>query len=162
MHWRKEENTVRATYWGAGLLIVCRRDWGHEVLLGKRAIAPFLGYWSTPGGRCEWPDLNACATALRETEEELCGWFRGSFDRVFGPWLPTNFDRDNLPIQDHCTPYGNPWATCLLQLAGPVPLDALAVPNEEFSAVGWFPVEELPSPVHACVEPSLRHFGLLR
>jgi 8-oxo-dGTP pyrophosphatase MutT (NUDIX family) len=152
---------MKAIYRGAGLLIVCRRERGVEVLLGKRRISPFFGYWSTPGGRTEGWDRDARETALREAEEELCGLLRGSFEQVFGPWLPAGFDRCKLPAQDHRTPYGNPWVTCLLQLDGPVPLETLSVPNDEFSAVGWFPVAALPRPTHACVQPSLRYFGLL-
>lgn len=43
---------------------------GERVLLIRRALAPFAGLWTLPGGRCE-PGETAAEAAVREVFEEL-------------------------------------------------------------------------------------------
>jgi len=43
---------------------------GDQVLLIRRAFAPFAGLWTLPGGRCE-PGEDAREAAIREVREEL-------------------------------------------------------------------------------------------
>ncbi len=58
VHWRNAKPTAGA--------LVTRNG---KVLLVRRSIEPFLGYWDIPGGFCE-ADEHPTATAIREIREE--------------------------------------------------------------------------------------------
>lgn len=58
VHWRNAKPC-------AGALVIRNG----KVLLVRRAIEPFLGYWDIPGGFCE-ADEHPAETALREVREE--------------------------------------------------------------------------------------------
>ncbi|MFD9225946.1 NUDIX hydrolase [Streptomyces sp. NPDC060064] len=63
----------------AGVLIEDTRG----VLLIRRAIAPYRGYWDIPGGQCEAGEHPA-DTAVREALEET-GW-EIKITELFGVW----------------------------------------------------------------------------
>jgi 8-oxo-dGTP diphosphatase len=64
---------------------------GKEYLQIKRAIAPELGKWDTPGGFCEYGEDPAVA-AVRETFEET--GFVVTTDALLGVWMDTYEDKD--------------------------------------------------------------------
>ena len=143
-------------YRGAGLLIACKVADGWEVLLGKRKIKPFFGYWSIPGGGRETKDSCFLDTACRETKEEICHDQR--LEEYLRPWLAEDFDRSQMPEHTLLTPYLSEWHTFLLALSGRVPPKRFSVPNYEFSAIDWFPVKRLQNPTHPGVALSAHHF----
>lgn len=145
-------------YRGAGLLIACKVADGWEVLLGKRKIKPFFGYWSIPGGERETTDTCSQDNACRETAEEICHYRR--VEEYFRAWLAENFDRRQMPEHSLLTPYLSEWHTFLLVLSDRVPPERFSVPNHEFSTIDWFPVKRLPNPTHPGVALSAHHFGL--
>lgn len=55
-----------------------------KVLLVRRSIEPFLGYWDIPGGFCE-ADEHPTATAVREIREET--GFEIELTGLLGLWL---------------------------------------------------------------------------
>jgi 8-oxo-dGTP pyrophosphatase MutT (NUDIX family) len=145
-------------YRGAGVLVACRGPAGYEVLLGRRRIRPFRGYWSIPGGRREARDRTFVEAALRELSEELCG--DQPVERFLAEHLPAGFAAPALPEHSHRTPYLSEWHTFLLVLTSKIDPARLSVPNHEFSAADWFPVEKLPDPSHPGVALSAAHFRL--
>ena len=153
-------------YRGAGLLIATATEQGWEVLLGKRSIKPFFGYWSIPGGAREKADLCFQDTACRETTEEIC--HLREVEEYFRAWLAEDFCRSQMPEHRLLTPCLFEWHTFLLVLSERVPPERFSVPNSErfsvpnyeFSAIDWFPVKRLPNLTHPGVALSAHHFGL--
>lgn len=150
----------RRRYWGragAGIVFLCPQE--GTILLGKRAdwVAD-PGTWGAPGGSVDggWrttpiddPVTEETVfkdTALRETEEECGSLPRGM--RFVGR---TDFYDE-----------GFTYVTYLVHLT-----PAAAAAWEPTTADGetdewsWFPLEELPSPIHPKLLPSLRRLGVL-
>jgi len=124
-------------YHGAGILLWNRDAMGKLwVLIGKRTRKPGIGLWSFPGGGWEkdkegfsprnrsTPDY--AQTASRETQEEI--------------GLHVQFPPDVLPLwRIHLPGFHYEIFSWLMETR--------VVPeySDEFSAMQWFPIEQLPS-----------------
>lgn len=84
IHWR---NAIPC----AGALIIRNG----KVLLIRRSIEPFKGYWDIPGGFCE-VDEHPAATAIRETREET--GIEIELTGLLGIWLDEYVDRPTLNV----------------------------------------------------------------
>lgn len=62
--------TQQSDYPVAKVDVILKNDKG-QVLLTRRAVEPFKGFWDIPGGTLESTDMNAEAGARREIKEEL-------------------------------------------------------------------------------------------
>jgi 8-oxo-dGTP diphosphatase len=84
VQWRNAKPT-------AGALVVRNG----KVLLVRRTIEPFLGYWDIPGGFCE-ADEHPTATAIREIREET--GLEIELTGLLGIWLDEYAGLDTLNI----------------------------------------------------------------
>jgi ADP-ribose pyrophosphatase YjhB (NUDIX family) len=122
-------------YYGAGLLLWMRDEQGMlNVLLGKRSIEPGKGKWSIPGGK--WDDKkdidthgnpDYLKTALRETKEEIK--------------FIINHDETFIHLWNSQIPFFH-YSVYAYQLPDRRKFNH----NHEFSEIGWFAVDALPSP----------------
>ena len=117
----------------AVLVALVMRDSGLQVLLTQRTahLRNHAGQISFPGGRCEDQDVDAVATALRETEEEV-GLDR-SFIEVIG----------QLPVYTTVTSYRVTPVVALVQ-----PGFSLTPDSFEVAEVFEVPLQFLMSPAH--------------
>ena len=84
VHWR---NAIPC----AGALVIRNG----KVLLIRRSIEPFKGYWDIPGGFCE-VDEHPTTAAIRETREET--GLEIELTGLFGLWLDEWLDRPTISI----------------------------------------------------------------
>ena len=126
-------------YFGAGLLIWSQDDQGTIfVLLGKRAINPGMGKWSISGGKWDAEDIDEkgdpdyLKTALRETKEEIK--------------FIINYDETFMHLWNSRIPFFH-----YIVYAHQLPARRQFNHNNEFSELGWFPVDALPSPCEVFV-----------
>lgn len=135
-------------YGGAGVLFYRSEAGTVEVLLGKRRFRPYAGHWSVPGGRRERHRHNGAwesplETALRETEEEIGVRF---------PSGESDGSRDPLPWVRLSVPGVFSFSTFIL----PYPSHARMHCGREFTQLGWFPLDDLPAPLHHGVMRAVR------
>ena len=124
-------------YRGAGLLLSWRSPEGvRYVVLGKRRINPHRGSWSISGGKCDSGDADYRATALREFREEL----------TLSPEV-TIRPEDLQPVFTRFFGVFN-WRTFAYELSGTVRPELGRGRDNEFSELAWFPVDNLPEPLH--------------
>jgi ADP-ribose pyrophosphatase YjhB (NUDIX family) len=124
-----------ATRHAAGILFVAPDG---DVLLLRRSPKEenFAGHWSLPGGNAdegETPELGAA----REAKEEM----------------GVDVDPAKFKVFDQTiTPTGKAFHTFAM------PADKKFWPtiNDEHTGAGWFPLSELPRPIHPAVEASLK------
>lgn len=110
----------------AGALVV------HDgrLLLVRRSLQPWAGYWDIPGGYCENGE-HPEQTAVRETREE--SGMSATVDGFFGIWVdPPESAGGQANI---CVYY-----TAVLETEP----DPVFTPTAETDAVGWFAPGELP------------------
>ncbi len=106
-----------------------------KVLLLRRAMDPYQGYWDVPGGFCD-PAEHPMHAAERELAEELglsarATAYIGAWIDVYGPPAPDG-------IQLHCIT-----SAYLMELSDPA---AEPRPDaEEATGFGWFGLEALPN-----------------
>ena len=122
-------------YHGAGLLLWSQDAQGKIfVLLGERVINPGKGKWSIPGGRWDHrkdidengnPDY--LKTALREIQEEVI--FSIDHDETFMPLWSSRIPFFNFVVYGYRMLERRQFNH-----------------NYEFSEVGWFAVDALPTP----------------
>lgn len=154
------EAAQRRRYWGrggAGIVFLCPQE--GTILLGKRASwVADPGTWGAPGGSVDggWrttPIQDPVtdeevfkATAIRETEEECGSLPRGM--RFVGR---TDYHDDGFNYVTylvHLTPRS---------VAAWEPTTA----DGETDEWRWFPLDDLPHPIHPKLMPSLRRLGVL-
>lgn len=99
---------------------------GTDVLLGKRAIEPFKGYWSLPGGHQNFGE-EPQRTAVREAHEEF--GIEVVIRGLVGIFLEEISDTDIRQI----TVYEG------------VTRDYTFTPNDEVESIGWFNYRLLPT-----------------
>jgi len=154
--WMKMLDNLRITlnYRGGGLLIASRDGSGRlHVLLGKRCDSPGLGMWSFPGGKCEHLPRKGgkvqvlrftedCrAAARREATEEITLW-SGAL-----PWP----EAGSLVHLWGLRTFFFDWSTYGWMVNNPSLQPATAPGSDrhrEFLPIGWFPMDELPKPLH--------------
>lgn len=155
-----QEESAPRRYWGrggAGIVFICPAD--GTILLGKRASwVADPGTWGAPGGSVDgdWrttpiddpveDEQTFVDTALRETEEEC-----GSLPRGLRLSGRTDFADGGFRYVTYLarlTP---------AQVASWVPTTA----DGETDEWSWFPLDDLPSPIHPKLLPSLRRLGVL-
>lgn len=126
-------NNCKASYWKnprccAGALIL-KND---SILLAKRVIEPWRGYWDIPGGYCEaYETPEQCA--IRETYEET--GIRIKIMNYFGIW------NDPASSED----YGD--NICIYYKAVPIYDNNGYVFNKEISEINWFQYDKLPEKI---------------
>ena len=130
-------------YLGAGLLVLVRLPGNRLfVLLGKRKYRPFSGTWTFPGGAHEQRDLSLAHTALREAKEEIK---LTQLSTIEVDWLVPVF---------RCNLWHYRWITY------GVTIECTELPQvgilHEFSELTWFPVNQLPDPLHWGVGRAVR------
>lgn len=152
--------TASKRYWGragAGIVFICKED--DTILLGKRAAwVADPGTWGAPGGSVDggWrippiedpvEDENIfISTAIRETEEE-CGS------------LP-----NGLKFSGRTEFYdeGFRYVTYLVELTSQqVRSWNPSTPDGETDEWRWFPLDDLPSPIHPKLISSLQRLGVM-
>jgi ADP-ribose pyrophosphatase YjhB (NUDIX family) len=111
-----------------------------DVLLLRRAGTPgvdnFVGHWALPGGGVEEGETPQVGAA-RENKEEM----------------GVDVDPSKLKVFDQTmTPTGGAFHT----FASPADKKFWPALNDEHSGAGWFPLSELPHPLHPAVEASLK------
>ncbi len=114
-----------------------------RVLLLRRAMDPYLGFWDVPGGFCDL-DEHPMRAAERELAEEL--GVTGRATAYVGAWMDVYGDPAPDGIQVHCIT-----SSYLVSLDDP---DAEPRPDPaEATGYGWFelaaPPDELAFPDHA-------------
>ena len=126
-------------YKGAGILFAFKgQDW--EILLFRRAIRPYKGFWSIVGGKCE-PNEDFRTTAQREASEEA---FRGiDLNDYLKKYLPDNFDFSLIPEEIYSNWFFFKWRNFLVQFKEKPPMELIRL-NFENDSARWFPVKELP------------------
>jgi 8-oxo-dGTP pyrophosphatase MutT (NUDIX family) len=121
---------------GAGICFICLDD--ATLLLVKRSPKVSEGgTWAVPGGLVE-PGEYAFQAALREVAEEVGGAPPG---RVLGRFIWRSEDLEFTTFLVAVAPES--------RAAWPVVL------NFENDAASWFPLEDLPRPLHPGVRPML-------
>jgi ADP-ribose pyrophosphatase YjhB (NUDIX family) len=121
----------------AGVLFVAPDG---DILLLRRTGTPgtdnFVGHWSLPGGGVEEGETPEVGAA-REAKEEM---------RV-------DTDPKSFKVLDQkITPTGMAFHT----FAQPVEKKFWPTLNDEHNGAGWFPLSELPRPIHPAVEATLK------
>lgn len=146
-HNRRRWRAIRRLrpYRGAGVLFYRMESGKIEVLLGKRCYRPYAGRWSVPGGRCERSHRDgrmetSWETALRETEEEI----------------GVRFQLDGSAQEPLRTRLGVPGIFSFTTFILPYPVKASMHCGHEFSSLEWFPLHELPIPLHHGVMRAVR------
>jgi 8-oxo-dGTP diphosphatase len=109
--------------------VIATREARPRVLLIQRKKDPFAGSWSLPGGFVE-EDERISDAARRELVEET-GVVVGDLEQLYTAGDP---GRD---------PRG--WTVSVAHLAQVDPNDLKPVAADDASAVGWFPLDELPA-----------------
>jgi 8-oxo-dGTP diphosphatase len=108
-----------------------------QVLLVRRARAPWRDGWCAPGGFCEATEHPATA-AEREVLEEV--GLRARVTRLLGIWLDAYADDPADPEAE--------WISVAYYLAEPVGGSrAGSLDSHEVAEAGWFPLAELPEPL---------------
>lgn len=105
---------------------------GDKILLAKRAIEPWCGYWDIPGGYCEaFETPEKCA--VRETYEETGVTIKISgFHGVWNEQSTSENYGDNI---------------CIYFLAEPLGDTELKTVDQEMSELKWFSYKELPDKI---------------
>lgn len=108
-----------------------------QVLLVRRAQAPWRGGWCAPGGFCEATEHPATA-AEREILEEV--GLEARVTRLLGIWLDAYADDPADPEVE--------WISVAYYLAEPVGgTRPGSLDPREVAEAGWFPLEGLPEPL---------------
>jgi ADP-ribose pyrophosphatase YjhB (NUDIX family)/predicted GIY-YIG superfamily endonuclease len=105
-----------------------------RVLLVKRAVQPFLGYWDIPGGFLE-EDEHPEAGAIREIREETGLEVR--LTRLFGLYVDRYSDDDANDVGDYCLNI-----YFLAEVAG-----GQERPADDAADLAWFAPDELPEKI---------------
>jgi ADP-ribose pyrophosphatase YjhB (NUDIX family) len=95
-----------------------------KVLLVRRRVEPFLGYWDIPGGFCE-ADEHPALAAIRETREET--GLEIELTGLLGLWMDEYEGRDTLTVHYLARPLGR-------QLR----------PDDDADGAAWFAPSALP------------------
>lgn len=144
-------------YRGAGVLFAAPDNEGRwRVLLGQRRWRPFRSCWSIPGGGMEKADRDLKDCAARETVEET---FPLGHSGVAMSALREHLD--SAPQHHISIPFLFRWRTFLVAMMSIPPADFWPTRTQvwdEFSAWGWFKLDELPSPTHPCVRWTVKAF----
>jgi 8-oxo-dGTP pyrophosphatase MutT (NUDIX family) len=123
----------------AGVALVLREGAGGiEILFVRRAedpADPWSGHMAFPGGRLEPGDADLCATAVRETREEI-GLDLGASADVLGAL-------DELRAMARMQPMDLAIAPFVFRLRGP---QVELTPSAEVTSVHWLPLEDLLGP----------------
>ena len=99
-----------------------------KVLLIKRSIKPFQGYWTIPGGHIDYGESSQEAL-IREIKEE------------------TNIDVEIIRlIKLYDDPKRDPWGhiISIAYLCNPLNIDAEFIENEEVESICWNDINKLP------------------
>lgn len=133
---RQAFDSSAATAHFAGILHVAPDG---DILLLRRTGTPgqdsYVGHWSLPGGGCEDGETPQQG-AVRENKEEM----------------GLDVDPAGLKAFDETiTPTGKAFHT----YAAAAPKKFWPALNDEHNGAGWFPLSELPRPMHPAVEKSL-------
>ena len=129
-------NTSQLYYCGVQCIVV--RD--GAILLGRRVRSAGEGHWALPGGHMEFAET-PMATAARELREET--GLVGMASRV-GPSFTTYTTE---------TPYVH--VPVLFDEVSGAPRD---IPGEGLEALGFFQLDELPSPLFSSSQPIVEWF----
>jgi 8-oxo-dGTP diphosphatase len=106
-----------------------------EVLLLRRAMDPYRGFWDVPGGFCDGAE-HPMHAAERELAEEL--GLRARASAYIGAWLDVYGEPAPDGIQVHCIT-----SAYLMELSDP---EAAPRPDtEEATGFGWFAFDALPA-----------------
>jgi ADP-ribose pyrophosphatase YjhB (NUDIX family) len=116
VHWRNAKPC-------AGALVIRNG----KVLLVRRTIEPYCGYWDIPGGFCE-VDEHPAETAIREVREETS--LEIELSGLLGLWLDEYNDATTLNIYYLARPL-----TCRLRVGG------------DADGAAWFAPDALPQRV---------------
>jgi 8-oxo-dGTP diphosphatase len=105
-----------------------------QVLLLRRAMDPYAGFWDVPGGFCE-ADEHPMRAAERELAEEL--GLAGRATAYVGAWMDVYGDAAPDGIRLHCVT-----SAYLVELEDP---EAEPRPDAaEATGFGWFSLDRLP------------------
>ena len=149
----------KLNYRGGGLVIATTDSAGRlNILLGKRLKAPGAGTWSFPGGESlRYRGMRrklglavyveSCGNAaLRETDEEIKLW-------PGAPELPRVDEIVHLWGFRTCF---YDWSTWGWKVDNQGLKPATVRNPPEFSELGWFSVDALPTPLHVGVKAAVR------
>lgn len=131
------------------------RHW--EILLFRRAISPYKGYWSVLGGKSK-SNEEFRETACREASEEAFEGVR--LEDYLKKYLSSDFDMSKVPEEIYSSWFFYKWRNYLVKLAEKPPMDLFKL-NYENDSARWFSVMDLPSMVFPGVSRSIKKFGLL-
>ena len=124
-HWRNPSSCANA--------LVVR---GYDLLLVRRAHAPWLGMWCAPGGFCDHGE-HPIGAAEREILEET--GLRARVTGFLGIWVCRYADdQDDADADTISVAY---------YLATPLQDESVAFDRAEVSDVRWFPLDALPGPL---------------
>ena len=100
-------------YRGAGIFFAHKtRHW--EILLFRRAISPYKGYWSVLGGKSK-SNEEFRETACREASEEA---FQGvRLEDYLKKYLSSDFDMSKVPEEIYSSWFFYKWRNYLVKLA---------------------------------------------
>ena len=99
-----------------------------KVLLVKRSIKPFKGFWTIPGGHIDFGETSQ-ESLIREIKEE------------------TNIDVEIVKlIKIYDNPKRDPWGhiISIAYLCKPLSSDAIFIENEEVESLYWCDINKLP------------------
>ena len=126
---------------GVGCGLVIRRD--GKVLLYKRVKSPEAGHWSIAGGKVDHME-HAVEAARREAEEES-GLTIGN----------VRF----LCISEQIIPADRQHWLSLIYVTDDVTGTAQLTEPDKLSDMGWFDVDDLPSPLSLFARDAIRHLA---
>jgi 8-oxo-dGTP pyrophosphatase MutT (NUDIX family) len=137
---------VKKTFYSGAGILVSSRDVDNEihVLLGKRKYNPHKGKWSIPGGRKNREEADFKTAALREMSEEIV---------LDGMHQPRH--EELTPVFTFLSGVFN-WRTYHLHVDNPALPHAGCGRDKEFDQLQWFPVDQLPAPLHWGVRNAVR------
>jgi len=126
---------------GVGCGLVIRRD--GKVLLYKRVKSPEAGHWSIVGGKVDHME-HALEAARREAEEES-GLTIG--------------DVRFLCISEQIIPADRQHWLSLIYVTDDVTGTAQLTEPDKLSEMGWFDLNDLPSPLSVFAQDAFRHLA---
>lgn len=142
-------------YKGAGILFAFKgQDW--EVLLFRRAIRPYKGFWSIVGGKCE-PNEDFRTAAQREASEEV--FWGDHLNHRLKEYLPPNFDFSTIPEEIYSNWFFFKWRNYLVQFKKKPPMELIKL-NFENDSARWFPVNKPPKNLFPGLVRTFKAFNL--